>query len=83
MMYILNKDDNYGDLVHEHKWHHQRIAMLVWDVCKDEQKSYPNKFLLDNMIRKIQAELSQKNLKNLPTWGDTKEQWYQAMFGQN
>lgn len=80
MWEIFQNDDNLSDLVTEHKWDHRRLAMKIWDVCKDKKKSYPNKFLLDNMIRKVQAELSQKNLNNLPSWEDTKNDWYYQMF---
>lgn len=80
---IEQNDDNYGDIVHEHKWDHMRIAYKIWDVCKAQDKSYPNKFLLDSLVRKVQAHLSQKNLKNLPTWEDTKLSWYSDMFPHN
>lgn len=83
MWEIFQNDTNLGDLVHEHKWDHRRLAMLIWDVCREQKKSYPNKFLLENMIRKVQAELSFKKIKNLPTWEDTKNDWYDQMFSRN
>ena len=80
---IYQNDDNLGDLINEHKWDHRRICMLIWDCCKSQDKSYPNKFLLESLIRKVQATLSQKGLKNLPNWKDQKLSWYCEMFPQN
>lgn len=77
---IYQDDEKLKDLVQEYRWCHRRICMLIWDVCKSQDKSYPNKFLLESMIRKVQATLSQKGLKNLPSWEETKLSWYCDMF---
>lgn len=85
---ILNNQDP-KTLIGEHEyngrllWSHECIAHCIWDMCKEHKKSYPNKFLLERMIQKVQAELSQKGLKNCPTWAEQKRDWYGKMFMNN
>lgn len=79
---ILNNGE-LSDIIDEHqKWSHQRIAYKIWDTCKSQKKTYPNKFLLERMIQKVQAELSQKGLKNMPNWKDQKDSWYNQFFSR-
>lgn len=65
------------------RWDERNICYAVWDVCRDEKKSYPNKYLLENIIRKIQAHLAITQAKELkcPDWDDTKAYWFDKMFG--
>lgn len=68
------------DLVLEHNWDQRAIVNVIWDVCKKNKRSYPNRFLLQGVVWKIEACLADKGQPNLPSWQDTKDHWYQEMF---
>lgn len=61
-------------------WSKRNICYAIWDVCRVNNKAYPNKFLLESIIRKVQAELSHRKKEYLPDWDRTREIWYGEMF---